>query len=73
MTKRMVDMTFSDEDLKQLKERLTNEPSFDNYLLVPLLARLDAAEVIVHNHIKDEGQSNGCDAVKAWRKACGCT
>lgn len=75
-------MSFTDLDLKQLKDYRAEHPtslplgwqeSFDG-----LLARLEAAENpargIQHNHAGDKPPHNlcrRCKADEAWRKECG--
>lgn len=66
-------MTFTDEDLKRLKDH-ANEKYWrfycDSKVVNPLLARLEAAEEYI-DHLQ---QCDGCNdeiAYKIWRKACG--
>lgn len=76
-------MTFTDDDLKRLKELIPQSnplPSGVNnlwYKLGPLFARLEAAEKIVNRMCVHAGPWRGklddCfkDDVKVWRKAAG--
>ena len=75
-------MSFSDEDLKRLKEIFECSPQIDVHGFTDenfkaLLARLEAAERIVNRmcvHAGSwRGKLDGCfkDEVKAWRKAAG--
>jgi hypothetical protein len=61
-------MTFTDDDLKRLKEnmdRLGDGFMPGNYTLRPLLARLEAAEKRASYHIKD----CHCQYCLNWREA----
>ena len=69
-------MTFTDEDLKRLKEDLkkrTGENVLCRYLTYDdvdaLLLRLEAAENCITKHVVDEWIDCGC--MKEWRKAAG--
>lgn len=76
-------MTFTDDDLKRLKEdvqvfeRLEVSPFSSKEAIAALLARLEAAERIVNRMCVHAGPWRGklddCfkDDVKAWRKASG--
>ena len=80
-------MNFTDDDLKQLKERQANESGMDfdwfeidNDVLCALLARLEASEAyaryggLLHGGKSAEcviGKCDMCKAKEAWRKACG--
>jgi hypothetical protein len=66
-------MTFSDDDLKRLKERITNpkhDHTISNNLKIPaLLARLEAAEEMAE-HIKSN-ECCGCDeGIKLYETWC---
>jgi hypothetical protein len=77
-------MSFTDNDLRQLKELMHNQtppPGYGwiNYVaLVDLLARLEAAEAVCkldsreYEHgLHDKKCCDVCQALEAWRKAKG--
>ena len=66
-------MSFSDEDLKHLKESIAVARASDGNLVFPdmkdmdrLLARLLDAENVIMVHGED-----GCTACQKWRLSCG--
>ena len=72
---------FSDEDLKRLKEDMQGNPEEDIYRgkknilcfdeMNSLLARLEAAEAIVHDELIKNGMAYDDPKLEAWRKAAG--
>lgn len=67
-------MAFTDEDLKRLKEIVSKtgyeRVTFFDFDLKALLARLEAAEIIMETIVKLSGSDN-LSAYQAWRKTCG--
>jgi hypothetical protein len=65
-------MTFTDDDLKRLKDSLSYVQGYsivkDVWKLPALLARLKAAEFYIERQRADNGY---LEALKAWRKAAG--
>ena len=78
-------MPFTDENLKRLKEfRLQGYHTFTAFeqneivdLVDALLARLEAAERVIHGHMDLEKEKINYDQfvtlLSVWRKACGRT
>ena len=71
-------MSFSDEDLKRLKERFidTGHPRDGQIIKLgevqALLTRLEAAERCVRLGIDEQyGSKTWFDAQEAWKKSCG--
>lgn len=72
-------MTFTDEDLKRLKERCESDDLIGifDYELPALLARLEAAEkIVIFDCLHDPKAKCGCtkelnQLIQAWRKAAG--
>lgn len=73
-------MSFTDEDIKKLKERIGECSHWPNggvttslEYLESLLARLEAAETFIDAHAKKLRLDcePGCTFYEAWRKACG--
>lgn len=73
-------MTFTDEDLKRLKESLVNQADTKGFKA--LIARLEAAERVMNEFVLPENvgrcrrlllnnECSACDAVIVWRKAAG--
>lgn len=65
--------TFSDEDLKQLKEKVNKPGScmLRNEPMQALLARLEAAELYCEDSTIGNQWLKHIESYKAWRKACG--
>lgn len=65
-------MTFTDDDLKSLKEDAELDVWLDPRKVLPLFSRLEAAEKICLNIDKFWHDKRSFDGMLyAWRKACG--
>jgi hypothetical protein len=68
---RRIEMKFTDDDLKRLKEQTKEDRYLDSIGLPALLARLEAAEETIESH-RREGKLDVTDyAYRKWRKAAG--
>ena len=67
-------MSFSDDDLKRLKDDVVRKNLPVQFLkskLEPLLARLEAAEACIKMVVDPERNPNPPTSYKAWLKECG--
>ncbi len=66
-------MTFTDDDLKRLKEGISKGsiPICDNGFLLALLARLEAAEHFIDKTTDTYPHTKDSDVYRVWRKASG--
>ena len=63
-------MSFTDDDLKQLKERLTRwDTTNDRDTIEAILARLEAAENFVKAVMQDDPSYGDMPEWRAWRNA----